>query len=154
MQWRCPLVVVVLLAAAASSLGCGGRTPRAHYDVVIAGGTVYDGSGAAGVKADIGITADEIKAVGDLHEADARTIVHADGLAVAPGFVNMMSSDASLRVDGRSMSDIRQGVTTESFGEGNSMGPLTDEMRARRIAGQGDLKYPIAWSSLHDGMAD
>jgi N-acyl-D-aspartate/D-glutamate deacylase len=77
-----------------------------------------------------------------------------DGLAVAPGFVNLMSGDDSLRVDGRSMSDIRQGVTTEIFGEGDSMGPLTQEMRARRLANQGDLKYPITWSTLHEGMVD
>jgi N-acyl-D-amino-acid deacylase len=66
----------------------------------------------------------------------------------------MMSGDDSLRVDGRSMSDIKQGVTTEIFGEGDSMGPLTEEMRARRVANQGDLKYPIAWLTLHDAMLD
>src|SRR5581483_4864273 len=69
-------------------------------------------------------------------------------------FVNMMSGDDSLRVDGRSMSDLKQGVTTEIFGEGDSMGPLTDAMRARRLASQGDGKYPIEWSTLHDGMLD
>jgi N-acyl-D-amino-acid deacylase len=133
---------------------CTSGPPRAHYDVVVAGGTVYDGSGSPGVKADVGWVGDQIKAVGDLHAADATTIVRADGLAVAPGFVNMMSGDDSLRVDGRSMSDIKQGVTTEIFGEGDSMGPLTDQMRARRLANQGDLKYPITWSTLHDGMVD
>jgi len=142
------------LAFACSCLACGSRAPRPRYDVVIAGGTLYDGSGAPGVKADVGLVGDEIKAVGDLHDADATTVVRADGLAVAPGFVNMMSGDDSLRVDGRSMSDIKQGVTTEIFGEGDSMGPLTDEMRARRLANQGDLKYPITWSTLHEGMLD
>ena len=142
------------LALASSCIACAGGAPRTHYDVVIAGGTVYDGSGAAGVKADVGWVSDEIKAVGDLHDADATTVVRADGLAVAPGFVNMMSGDDSLRVDGRSMSDIKQGVTTEIFGEGDSMGPLNDEMRARRLANQGDLKYPITWSTLHEGMLD
>jgi hypothetical protein len=130
------------LAFATSCMACGGGAPRTHYDVVIAGGTVYDGSGASGVKADVGWVGDEIKAVGDLRDADATTVVRADGLAVAPGFVNMMSGDEPLRVDGRSMSDIKQGVTTEIFGEGDSMGPLNDEMRARRLANQGDLKYP------------
>jgi len=142
------------LAFAAGCMACGGGAPRPHYDTVIAGGTVYDGSGTAGVKADVGWVGDEIKAVGDLHDADATTVVRADGLAVVPGFVNMMSGDDSLRVDGRSMSDIKQGVTTEIFGEGDSMGPLTDEMRARRLANQGDLKYPITWSTLHEGMLD
>src|SRR4051794_32163987 len=143
-----------LLLTLATTFACSSASPRARYDVVIAGGTVYDGSGAPGARADVGIVGDEIKAVGDLQNADAATTVRADGLAVAPGFVNMMSGDDSLRVDGRSMSDIKQGVTTEIFGEGDSMGPLTEEMRARRLANQGDLKYPIAWLTLHDGMLD
>jgi N-acyl-D-amino-acid deacylase len=146
--------IALLFAAICCSAGCGNRTPRAHFDVVIAGGTVYDGSGSPGVRADVGVAGDQITAVGDLHDADAATTVRADGLAVAPGFINMMSGDDSLRVDGRSMSDIKQGVTTEIFGEGDSMGPLTEEMRARRVANQGDAKYPISWLSLHDGMLD
>jgi len=115
---------------------------------------VYDGSGGPGARADVGIVGDTIKSVGDLHDAEAQTTIRAEGLAVAPGFVNMMSGDDSLRVDGRSMSDIKQGVTTEIFGEGDSMGPLTDAMRQRRLDGQGDLKYPIAWTTLHEGMLD
>lgn len=141
-------------AALASAFACGRPTPRPRYDVVIAGGTVYDGSGAPGVRADVGIVGDAIKTVGNLSDADAATTVRADGLAVAPGFVNMMSGDDPLRVDGRSMSDIKQGVTTEIFGEGDSMGPLTEEMRARRLANQGDLKYPMTWLTLHEGMID
>jgi N-acyl-D-amino-acid deacylase len=140
--------------ALASAFACSSAPRQPRYDVVIAGGTVYDGSGAPGVRADVGIVGDEIKAVGNLAGADAAATVRADGLAVAPGFVNMMSGDDSLRVDGRSMSDIKQGVTTEIFGEGDSMGPLTEEMRARRVANQGDLKYPIAWLTLHDAMLD
>ena len=84
----------------------------------------------------------------------AATTVHADGLAVAPGFVNMMSGDDSLRVDGQWMSDIKQGVTTEIFGEGDSMGPLAETMRARRLAPRAISKYPITWSTLHKGMLD
>jgi N-acyl-D-amino-acid deacylase len=145
---------VLLLALCCSGSACARRAVDARYDVVIAGGTVYDGSGAPGARADVGIVGDEIKAVGDLRNASADRVVRVDGLAVAPGFVNMMSGDDSLRVDGRSMSDIKQGVTTEIFGEGDSMGPLTEPMRARRLAGQGDLKYPITWSTLHEGMLD
>jgi N-acyl-D-amino-acid deacylase len=145
---------VSFAVALLSTIACGNRGPRQRYDVVIAGGTVYDGSGAPGVRADVGIAGDEIKAVGDLRDADAGTTVRAEGFAVAPGFVNMMSGDDSLRVDGRSMSDIKQGVTTEIFGEGDSMGPLTPEMRARRLAAQGDLKYPITWTTLREGMLD
>jgi N-acyl-D-amino-acid deacylase len=137
-----------------SAVACGGRTPKPHYDVVVAGGTVYDGSGGPGVRSDVGIVGDKVAAVGDLRDADAATTIRADGLAVAPGFVNMMSGDDSLRVDGRSMSDLKQGVTTEIFGEGDSMGPLTEAMRARRLAGQGDAKYPMPWLTLHEAMRD
>ncbi|HEX3702190.1 MAG TPA: D-aminoacylase [Vicinamibacterales bacterium] len=137
-----------------SAVACGGRTPKPHYDVIVAGGTVYDGSGGPGVRSDVGIVGDKVAAVGDLRDADAATTIRADGLAVAPGFVNMMSGDDSLRVDGRSMSDLKQGVTTEIFGEGDSMGPLTEAMRARRLAGQGDAKYPMPWLTLHEAMRD
>jgi N-acyl-D-amino-acid deacylase len=149
------LTGAALIGAASWFLSaCTPQQPRARYDVLITGGTVYDGSGGPGQRADVGITGDEIAAVGGLHDADATMTVNAEGLAVAPGFVNMMSGDDSLRVDGRSMSDIKQGVTTEIFGEGDSMGPLTEAMRARRLAAQGDLKYPIGWTTLHEGMLD
>jgi len=144
------IAVTAALAAQTQRSGGGG----AAFDVVIAGGTVYDGSGGAGVKSDVGIRGDRIEAVGDLSTARAAERVDASGLAVAPGFINMMSSDSSLRVDGRSMSDIKQGVTIEIFGEGDSMGPLTDTMRKVRLEQQGDLKYPIRWSTLHEGMLD
>lgn len=133
-----PAGLLVCAAALISSVACGTGAPRQHFDVLITGGTVYDGSGGAALRADVGLVGDTIKTVGDLHDADARTTTEAAGLAVAPGFVNMMSGDDSLRVDGRSMSDIKQGVTTEIFGEGDSMGPLTETMRARRLSEQGD----------------
>jgi N-acyl-D-amino-acid deacylase len=150
------VIAIALYAAALVAAGASGcaRAPRERFDVLVTGGTVYDGSGGPGARADVGIVGDTIKVVGDLHDAEAQTTIRADGLAVAPGFVNMMSGDDSLRVDGRSMSDIKQGVTTEIFGEGDSMGPLTDQMRKRRLDGQGDLKYPIAWTTLHEGMLD
>jgi N-acyl-D-amino-acid deacylase len=152
--------VSVLIAAAAVTVSgaLAVQAPRAQgggaFDVVIAGGTVYDGSGQPGVRSDVGIRGDRIEAVGDLSTARATTKVDASGLAVAPGFINMMSSDSSLRVDGRSMSDIKQGVTIEIFGEGDSMGPISEAMRARRLDQQGDVKYPIRWSTLHEGMLD
>jgi N-acyl-D-amino-acid deacylase len=153
---RSRLLIGVALIEAASwlSSACTTRQPRPRYDLLIAGGTVYDGSGGPGQRVDVGITGDEIAAVGDLRDAEAAMTVNAAGLAVAPGFVNMMSGDDSLRIDGRSMSDIKQGVTTEIFGEGDSMGPLTESMRARRLAAQGDLRYPITWTTLHEGMLD
>ena len=95
----------------------------------MAGGTVYDGEGGPGVQADVAIQGDRIAAVGDLSDAQAPLMVDATGMAVAPGFVNMLSwATESLIVDGRSQSDIRQGVTLEVFGEGVSMGPLNDAM--------------------------
>jgi N-acyl-D-amino-acid deacylase len=148
------LIGAALIGAMSWFSSACSQPPHARYDVLITGGTVYDGSGGPGQRADVGITGDQIAAVGDLGGAQATMTVNAAGLAVAPGFVNMMSGDDSLRVDGRSMSDIKQGVTTEIFGEGDSMGPLTEPMRARRLAAQGDLKYPITWTTLHEGMLD
>ena len=117
-----------LLALAALALGsCGSGE---HYDLIIAGGTVYDGSGTAPVVADVAITGDRVSTVGSLGGATADRTIDATGLAVAPGFINMLSwSTQSLIVDGRSQGDIRQGVTLEVFGEGTSEGPLNDSMK-------------------------
>ncbi len=126
---------------------CAACGPR--YDVVVRGGTVYDGTGGAPVRADVAIRGDSIVAVGDLGRARGRTEVDAAGLAVAPGFVNMLSwAVDDLLHDGRSQGDIRQGVTLEVFGEGESMGPLSDSMRAEMVRGQGDLRYDVTWSTL------
>ncbi|HEX4824005.1 MAG TPA: D-aminoacylase [Candidatus Polarisedimenticolaceae bacterium] len=120
-----------------------------RFDLVVKGGTVYDGTGAPGRKADVGIKGDRIVAVGDLSAAAAARVVDAKGLAVAPGFVNMLSwATDSLMVDGRSMSDLKQGVTLEVMGEGWSMGPLTDSMKKEMKEQQGDIKYDITWTTL------
>jgi N-acyl-D-amino-acid deacylase len=125
-----------------------GQTSTAPFDVLIKGGTVYDGTGRAPRRADVAIKGDRIVAVGDLAKALARSVVDARGLAVAPGFINMLShSETSLIVDGRSMSELKQGVTTQIFGE-SSMGPLSDEMKRRRLAAQGDVKFDIPWTTL------
>ncbi len=121
----------------------------ASFDVIIRGGTVYDGTGAAGRRVDVGVRGDRIAAVGDLQAASATRTVDASGLAVAPGFINMLSgSTRSLLVDGRSQSEVRQGVTTQIFGDGNSMGPLSPEMKTRAREQMGDLKYEITWTTL------
>jgi N-acyl-D-amino-acid deacylase len=140
-----PIALVVCLPLLA-----GGQTGRRHsFDIIIRGGTVYDGTGRAPVRADVGIRGDRIAAIGDLRSAAASTIIDARGLAVAPGFVNMLSwSTETLIVDGRSQGEIRQGVTTQIFGEGESMGPWNDEMKKRRIDAQGDLKFQIEWTTL------
>ena len=121
----------------------------ANYDLIIRNGTVYDGSGKPPVTADVAITGDAIAAVGPLGDARASAEIDARGLAVAPGFINMLSwATESLLVDGRSQSDIRQGITLEIFGEGESMGPLNPKMKRDMIAAQGDLKFPIRWTTL------
>jgi N-acyl-D-amino-acid deacylase len=151
---RSKAIAAALVVAAGSLAATGVGGQRAVYDVIIRGGTVYDGSGAPGRRADVGLRGDRIAAVGDLAAAQAATAVDARGLAVAPGFINMLSwSTESLLVDGRSQGEIRQGVTTEVFGEGWSMGPLTDDMKRRMREDQGDLHFEIAWTTLAEYLA-
>jgi N-acyl-D-aspartate/D-glutamate deacylase len=119
------------------------------FDVIIKGGTVYDGSGAEGRVADVAIRGDRIADVGNFENSQAKQLLDAHGLAVAPGFINMLSwSVESLLIDGRSQSEIRQGVTTEIFGEGESMGPVNDRVREHMLSQQTDFKYDIEWKTL------
>ncbi len=119
------------------------------FDVIIKGGTVYDGTGAEPKHADVAIRKDRIAGIGDFKTAKAKTVVDANGLAVAPGFINMLSwSTESLIQDGRSQSEIRQGVTTEIMGEGESMGPVNDRVREHMLQQQSDIKYDIKWNTL------
>jgi N-acyl-D-amino-acid deacylase len=121
------------------------------YDVLIRDGMLYDGSGSPPRIGDIGIEGDTIAAIGDLGDARGKQEIDARGLAVAPGFINMLSwANESLIVDGRSQSDIKQGVTLEVMGEGESMGPLNERMKNENVALQGDIKYPIQWTTLDE----
>ncbi len=125
-----------------------------EFDVVIKGGTVYDGSGAEPRKADVALRGDRIVGLGDFHDAKAKQTIDASGLAVAPGFINMLSwSTESLIADGHSQSEIRQGVTTEIMGEGTSMGPLNDAMKQRMLEEQKDIKYEITWKTLSEYLS-
>jgi len=135
-------------------LGCQVRSQKtSEFDLIIRHGWIYDGSGAAPRQADVGVRGQRIASVGDLARARATAEIDAKGLAVAPGFINMLSwAPDSLYLDGRSLSDIKQGVTLEVFGEGDSLGPLTPEIRATNIAAQGDLKHPIDWTTLGEGL--
>jgi N-acyl-D-amino-acid deacylase len=143
---RKALTLVVVTALAPSS-----QAAEPPLDVLISGGTVYDGTGGPGRRVDVGIRGDRIAAIGRLAGATAHAIVDARGLAVAPGFINMLSwSNVSLIADGRSQSEIRQGVTTEILGEGSSMGPLNHEMRRQLIASQSDIKYEVPWTTLSE----
>ena len=128
----------------------GAQVPRAaEFDVLIQNGMVYDGTGRAPKRVDIAIKGDRIVAIGNLRRARADNVVNANGLAVAPGFINMLSwSTESLIADGRSQGEIRQGVTTQIMGEGWSMGPLNDRLKKQVIAEQDDIKFDVEWTTL------
>ena len=120
------------------------------YDLIIRGGTLYDGSGKPPVVGDVAIKDDRIVAMGKI-DGTAKSEVSAKGMAVAPGFINMLSwATESLIADPRSQSDIRLGVTLEVMGEGWSMGPMNAAMKAQETERQGDIKYPIEWTTLGD----
>src|SRR5262249_25704342 len=132
------LVVIATLVARAQ-----------EFDVIIRNGAVYDGSGGDARHVDLAIKGDRIAGLGDFSQASAKTIVNASGLAVAPGVINMLSwSTESLIQDGCSQGELRQGVTTEIMGEGESMGPLNDRLRAYMLKQQSDVKYDIKWNTL------
>jgi len=134
--------------AAPPPAGAQHKAPQT-YDLIIRHGTIYDGSARPPFVGDVAIQGDKIVAVGPLKNARGRTEIDATGLAVAPGFINMLSwATESLLYDGRSQSDIRQGVTLEVFGEGGSMGPLNEKMKKEMLEQQGDIKFDIKWSTL------
>jgi N-acyl-D-amino-acid deacylase len=140
------LALLVALAAAVPLASCE-RKP--DYDLLIRGGTIYDGSGKPGFAGEVGIQGDRIVYVGPKAQGKARREIDATGQAVAPGFINMLSwSTESLLIDGRGQGELRQGVTLELMGEGESMGPLTAEMKKELVAQQVDLKYPVEWTTL------
>jgi len=144
-------VLAVIVAQVPASPIEGGPPP---CDVALLGGWVYDGSGGAPFVADVGITGDRISAIGVGKVGPAKLTIDACDLAVAPGFVNMLSwSTESLLVDGRSLSELCQGVTLEVMGEGTSMGPLNDAMKQEMVELQGDLKYDVTWTTLGEYLA-
>ncbi len=145
---RCFLISLLTLAVFLTTTIFAQTKPQV-FDVLIKNGTVYDGTGTPGKRVDVGIRGDKIVAVGNLSKAKAQTIIDAKNLAVAPGFINMLSwSTESLIVDGRSQGEIRQGVTTQIMGEGWSMGPLNDGMKRQMVAEQGDIKFDVEWTTL------
>lgn len=139
------------LILAAALVALTGNTTPPSYDVLIQGGTIYDGTGSKPYVGDVGIRGTQIVAIGKAGsiKGKAKQIIDAKGLAVAPGFINMLSwSTDSFFVDGKSQSDIRQGVTLEVMGEGWSMGPINEAMRTKALADQTDIRYPMPWSTL------
>jgi N-acyl-D-amino-acid deacylase len=148
------ILSTTILLVASLALAAARQTPAA-FDVIVRGGTVYDGTGSDGRRVDLALRGDRIAEIGELSRATAPITIDAKGLAVAPGFINMLSwSTESLLADGRSQGEIRQGVTTQIMGEGDSMGPLNPEMKLRRIASQGDFKYAITWTTLSEYLAE
>src|SRR5256714_9183360 len=140
--------VVALSYVTSPTHGVETPSPGTEFDLLIKGGTVYDGGGGEGRAVDVTVRGDRITGVGELQNARAKNVIDARGLAVAPGFINMLSwSNESLIQDGRSQSEIRQGVTTEIMGEGESMGPLNDETKKRMLEQQKDIKYEIKWNT-------
>lgn len=137
------LIVLALLLGA-----CG---QQETYDLVIRGGTVYDGLGGEPVVADLAVNGDRIVAIGDLREAEGIEVIDASGLAVSPGFINMLSwANVPLIEDGRGLSDIKQGVTLEVMGEGSSMGPLSEPMKAEMRDRMGDIRFDVEWTTLDE----
>lgn len=138
-----PGCLLLMLASLVSLHGA------AAYDLIIRNGTIYDGSGQPPTVGDVAVKGDKIVAVGKLVEASASRELNVKGLAIAPGFINVLSwANESLIEDGRSQSDIRQGVTLEVLGEGESMGPLNGRMKQEMREGQGDIQYEVAWTTL------
>src|ERR1051325_8467104 len=133
----------------AGFLATSAAPPPADYTVLIRQGTIYEGSGGAPFVGDVAIRGDRIVYVGPHAEGSAKRTIEAQGKAVSPGFVNMLSwANESLQVDGRGQSDLRQGVTLEVMGEGNSMGPFTEGMKRLQEKRETDIKYKVDWTTL------
>jgi N-acyl-D-amino-acid deacylase len=151
-----PISAILAISAALTGSASSGpylepASSGQPFDVLIRGGMVYDGSGNLPRRADIGIVGDRISAVGNLTKATAKVVLDANGLAVAPGFINMLSwSTDSLLADGRGQSEVRQGVTTQIMGEGASWGPVNPAIKKRMKQDQFDIKYEIEWTTLSD----
>ena len=144
---RTRLLCFLLLATLAGSVHAQNDNNR--VDLLIRNGVIYDGSGGAPVRGDVAVRDGRVVATGTLNGYTAAREVNANGLAVAPGFINTLSwSVESLIYDGRGMSEIKQGVTLEIFGEGNSMGPVNDRVREEMIKTQGDIHYDVTWKTL------
>jgi N-acyl-D-amino-acid deacylase len=119
------------------------------FNLLLRRGLVYDGLGGPPFVADVGIVRDRVVAIGDLSRLRGRQEIDASGLAIAPGFINMLSwATESLILDPASESDLRQGVTLEVFGEGVSMGPLNPTMRAELQRRQGERRFEVEWTTL------
>lgn len=131
-----------------------GCTQQPDYDLIIRNGIIYDGKGGLPYRADIGINKDTIAFIGDLADSKGDSTIDAGGVAISPGFINMLSwATESLIEDGRSIGDLKQGVTLEVMGEGESMGPLNATLKKMAIEGQGSINYPVEWNTLGEYLS-
>ena len=147
-----PLIATSLTALLLAS--CATTPAPPAYDLLIRDAQVYDGSGGAPFQGEVGVSGDRIAYVGPRAPGPGKAVIDAGGKAVSPGFINMLSwATESLIVDGRGLSDLKQGVTLEVMGEGTSMGPLTPEMKRLEIQRMGDIKFPITWTTLDEYLA-
>ena len=141
---------ILFVVAISGTLICCARKP--NFDVVLRNGLICDGTGSPCTAGGVAITGDRIAKTGDVSSDRGRIDIDVHGQVIAPGFINLMSAPEALFADGRGLSDLLQGVTLEIFGEGESMGPLTDDMRAEELSQQADIKYNITWHTLDEGL--
>jgi N-acyl-D-amino-acid deacylase len=141
---------ILFLAAVATALSSYASEP--NFDLVLRNGLVCDGTGAPCRPGGVAVNGDTIVKIGDVSSDRGKTDIDVHGQVVAPGFINMMSGPEALFADGRGLSDLLQGVTLEIFGEGESMGPITEAMRAEAMSQQSDIKYDITWHTLNEGL--
>src|SRR6516165_12120662 len=141
---------ILFVVAISGTLICCARKP--NFDIVLRNGLVCDGTGSPCTAGGVAITGDRIAKTGDVSADRGRVDIDVHGQVIAPGFINLMSAPEGLFADGHGLSDLLQGVTLEIFGEGESMGPLTDDMRAEELSEQADIKYDITWHTLNEGL--
>jgi N-acyl-D-amino-acid deacylase len=141
--------ILLLMAISLPLISCS-RKP--DFDVVLRNGLICDGTGSPCTAGGVAISGDMIAKTGDVSADRGRIDIDVHGQIIAPGFINLMSGPDGLFADGRGMSDLLQGVTLEIFGEGESMGPLNDDMRAEELRQQRDIKYDINWHTLNEGL--
>jgi N-acyl-D-amino-acid deacylase len=141
--------ILLLMAISLPLISCS-RKP--DFDVVLRNGLICDGTGSPCTAGGIAISGDKIAKTGDVSADRGRIDIDVHGQIIAPGFINLMSGPDGLFADGRGLSDLLQGVTLEIFGEGESMGPLNDDMRAEELRQQSDIKYDINWHTLNEGL--
>jgi N-acyl-D-amino-acid deacylase len=148
------LFAATSLAILTAAAGFGAaKAPAPVYDLVIRGGEILDGSGGRPVQGDVAVKGERIVFVGPHAPGRGKTEIDAEGKAVSPGFINMLShSEDSFMADGRGLSELRQGVTLEVMGEGGSIGPLTLKMQRLEEQREHDIKYPVTWTTLDQGL--